>query len=847
MVGGGVSAALESSFERATLPGKLTSRERFLRACGCLPVDRVPAWMMRQAGRALPEYRKLKEKYSFLQLAQTPELAAEVTLQPIWRFGFDAAIIFSDILVIPEAMGVGYKFRETGGVEMDFAIRSEEDVYKLSVNKVVDRLQYVAEALRLVKKELGGEKALLGFAGSPWTLMNYMLDGGSAHEHKSGLALYRENRSVFEELCGKLSDAIIAFLRMQIRAGADAVQIFDSLGGIIPSPEFKGASGVWLHEIVASLSGTVPVIVFSKGTREWGMLADTEADVIGVDYDTTLTTARNALGDDFALQGNLDPACMVNDSSETVSRRVKGLLDEMADRNGYIFNLGHGLPPNARLENIQAVLDTLRSAASANSRSDVRSVESTATLSSAGDHPHTTPLEVDLDLVRKYNQPGPRYTSYPPATKFAAPFSTQELMRRIEENNASEARDLSLYFHLPFCKSLCWYCGCNTIITTQQGQSAAYLDLIEKELDLVKSRLNPSRKVVQLHFGGGTPTFLLPEELWRLGEMIHDRFRIADDVEFGVEIDPRRLTADHVKALKAIGCNRASLGVQDHNPAVQVAVHRIQPKEMTEQAIEWLRAMGINLINIDLIYGLPHQTPESFAKTLDEVIAFRPDRLAVFSYAHVPWIKPSQKLLQTDALPTAETKLQLLKKTIEKLTADDQFVYIGMDHFARPNDELAIAQKNKTLQRNFQGYSTRGDADIYSFGISSISQAEGAYWQNLKELPAYKEALARGEFPIERGYFLTDEDKLRRTTIMRLMCDLGLNYADMSRRTGVNFAEHFATEVASLADLEADGLLTRGAEGIQVTETGRLFIRNIAMRFDAYLPQESERRFSRTI
>ena len=406
---------------------------------------------------------------------------------------------------------------------------------------------------------------------------------------------------------------------------------------------------------------------------------------------------------------------------------------------------------------------------------------------------------------------------------------------------------MSLYFHLPFCKSLCWYCGCNTIITTQQGQSAAYLDLIAQELNLIQARLNPNRKVVQIHFGGGTPTFLLPEEIWRLGEMIRDRFNIADDAEFGVEIDPRRLTREHVKALKAIGCNRVSLGVQDHNPVVQAAVHRFQPKEMTAQAIAWLREVGIDLINIDLIYGLPHQTPETFAKTLDEVIEFNPDRLAVFSYAHVPWIKPSQKLLQTDALPTAETKLELLKLTIEKLTRDDQFVYIGMDHFARPNDELARAQKNKTLQRNFQGYSTRGNADIYSFGISSISQAEGAYWQNFKELPVYKDSLAKGEIPIERGYFLTEEDTMRRTTIMRLMCDLGLNFPEMSRQLGIDFAEHFASEIAALDDLEADGLLERTGDGIAVTETGRLFIRNIAMRFDAYLPQESERRFSRTI
>jgi oxygen-independent coproporphyrinogen III oxidase len=456
-------------------------------------------------------------------------------------------------------------------------------------------------------------------------------------------------------------------------------------------------------------------------------------------------------------------------------------------------------------------------------------------------------LEVNLELVRKYNQPGPRYTSYPPATRFAQDFSTEALLDRIESNNKNDARDLSLYFHLPFCKSLCWYCGCNTIITSQQTQSAAYLELLKREMDLVRALINPRRKVVQLHFGGGTPTFLLPEELWELGEMIHERFDIAEDAEFGVEIDPRRLTQAHVKALRAIGCNRISLGVQDHNAAVQAAVHRIQPREMTAQALEWIRGAGIELINIDLIYGLPHQTPESFAHTLDEVLAFQPDRLAVFSYAHVPWIKPSQKLLQTDALPSAETKLQLLKLSIEKLTREDQFVYIGMDHFARPNDELTVAQKNGTLQRNFQGYSTRGNADIYSFGISSISQAEGAYWQNAKELPAYREALSQHRLPIERGYLLSVEDTIRRTTIMRLMCDLALDFTEMSLRLGLNFPQHFEREIESLHDLEADGLVKKTSRGISITDAGRLFIRNIAMRFDAYLPEERERRFSRTI
>jgi oxygen-independent coproporphyrinogen-3 oxidase len=457
-----------------------------------------------------------------------------------------------------------------------------------------------------------------------------------------------------------------------------------------------------------------------------------------------------------------------------------------------------------------------------------------------------TSATINLDLVRKYNQPGPRYTSYPPATRFAPSFAKEVFLERIRENNETNAGDLSLYFHLPFCRSLCWYCGCTTIITTQQRKSASYLRLIDAETQVMRGRLNPDRKVVQLHFGGGTPTFLLPDELRELGWMIRRRFNISADAEFGVEIDPRRLTEDHVKALREIGVNRVSIGVQDHNPQVQLAIHRIQPREVTERAIQWARQAGIQMVNIDLIYGLPHQTPESFARTLDEIITLKPDRLAVFSYAHVPWIKPSQKILETESLPGAEMKLQLLKLTIERLTASG-FDYIGMDHFAKPDDELTVAQKNKTLQRNFQGYSTRGNTDIYSFGISSISQAADAYWQNYKELDAYAGALGRGEAPIERGYVLTEDDIVRRKTIMRLMCDLELDYAALSAQTGVDASEYFANEIASFDDLEADGLVQRSADGLRITREGRLFIRNVAMRFDAYLPRQAERRFSQTV
>jgi uroporphyrinogen decarboxylase len=355
---GGKNTAVEFAEESA-----MTGRERLVQALRCHPVDRPPVWLMRQAGRALPEYRKLKEKYTFLELAQTPELAAEVTLQPIRRYGFDAAIIFSDILVVPEAMGVPYRFRETGGVEVDFSIKSAADIENLSVDAVVEKLNYVTEAIRLVRNELGDRTALLGFAGSPWTLANFMLDGGSAKEHTGGLKLFLNNRWAFEMLCAKLTDAVTEFLKAQIEAGVDAIQIFDSLGGLLPSADFQAASGVWMREVVAGLGAKAPVIVFSKGTRDWPSLLKIGADALGIDHGISLSEVRRKFPSRPAIQGNLDPDSLVTDTPEQISARVISLLDQMRGRDGYIFNLGHGLLPNARLENVQAIVDTIQEAA----------------------------------------------------------------------------------------------------------------------------------------------------------------------------------------------------------------------------------------------------------------------------------------------------------------------------------------------------------------------------------------------------------------------------------------------------------------------------------------------------
>ena len=374
--------------------GQLTNRRRFLDACRCRVVDRPPVWLMRQAGRALPEYRQLKEKHSFLELVQTPELAAEVTLQPIRRFGFDAAILFSDILVIPEAMGQSYRFRETGGMVMDFAVRTRADIERLSVGQVAERLAYVDRALRRLRRELGDQTALIGFAGSPWTLATFMMEGGSAEKHTRALELFHEDRKTFYALAEKLTVAITAYLQMQINAGVDALQIFDSHGGLLAPKDFPEASGRWMKEIITALGapstasareagvqasacsentlkrelqhadseiGAPPVIVFSLGTHgNWDDLLATGADVLGIDWRFSLADARRRLPADIGLQGNLAPALLSDATPEVVARETRAVLETMRGRNGHIFNLGHGVPPDAKLENIAALVETVR-------------------------------------------------------------------------------------------------------------------------------------------------------------------------------------------------------------------------------------------------------------------------------------------------------------------------------------------------------------------------------------------------------------------------------------------------------------------------------------------------------
>ena len=346
--------------KKACEPG-LTNRQRFRNACHGLPVDRPPVWLMRQAGRVLPEYRALRKTYSFLELVRTPELATEVTLQPIRRFDFDAAILFSDILVIPEALGQGYDFRDGGGIQMQFQLRTAEDIARLNTDAIADRLHYVAEALPLIKNGLHGRTALLGFAGSPWTLANFMLEGGSAKHPTRGLELFRTDRVLFDSLCEKLTDAVILFLQMQIDAGVDAVQIFDSHGGFAPPQYFEALSGRWIRQIIDGLYRQAPVIVFSKGANfSWKELVATGADVLSFDWNVALGDVRDHLPTHVGIQGNLDPSLLVSGTPEQIAGATRDLLEQMRGRRGYIFNLGHGVPPTARLDCIESLVGTVR-------------------------------------------------------------------------------------------------------------------------------------------------------------------------------------------------------------------------------------------------------------------------------------------------------------------------------------------------------------------------------------------------------------------------------------------------------------------------------------------------------
>jgi oxygen-independent coproporphyrinogen-3 oxidase len=451
------------------------------------------------------------------------------------------------------------------------------------------------------------------------------------------------------------------------------------------------------------------------------------------------------------------------------------------------------------------------------------------------------------DLLAKYNANGPRYTSYPTALQFREDFCVDDYRRAAADPGASDT-DLSLYFHIPFCDTVCFYCGCNKVATKNRARARPYLERLKRELALQAALFDTARPVSQLHWGGGTPTFLSHDEMTELMAATREHFTLRGDAEgeYSIEVDPREASPKTIVHLRTLGFNRLSLGVQDFDPVVQRAINRIQPLDMTANVMRAARATGFQSISVDLIYGLPHQTGDSFSRTLDTILALAPDRLSVFGYAHMPQLFKMQRQMDAAALPSPAHRLAILRLVVERLTSAG-YVYIGMDHFALPTDELARAQAQRTLQRNFQGYSTRAQCDLIGFGASSIGKVGEVYAQNAKGLPSYAAAIDKGQLAITRGVRLTADDRLRRDIITQLMCNLELRFDEFEAAYGIRFTDAFAPELERLRTFEDDGLVSIGARRLDVQLAGRMLVRNIAMVFDRYLGQQSMQRFSRTV
>jgi len=446
------------------------------------------------------------------------------------------------------------------------------------------------------------------------------------------------------------------------------------------------------------------------------------------------------------------------------------------------------------------------------------------------------------ELITKYGLAGPRYTSYPTALQFHEGFDAEAYRRHVQNSNDDLIpRPLSLYLHLPFCKELCYYCACNKKVTRNMQLAETYLKHLDKEIEMQGKLFDRDRQVIQLHFGGGTPTYYDDIQLKHIIETLSRNFLLSrsSSREFSIEIDPRTVNRERIAYLADIGFNRVSMGIQDFDPAVQKAVNRIQDEEKTLRLIDAARESGFNSVSVDLIYGLPLQTAESFETTIDSVLTSRPDRLSVYNYAHLPHLFRAQRMIKSEQVPEPEVRLQLMDSTIKKLV-DAGYVYIGMDHFALPGDELSLAMENGTLQRNFQGYSTCRETDLVGMGVSAIGKVGNSFAQNIKDIRVWQAVIEEGNLPVWRGLSLSGEDKLRREIISAIMCQGNVRFGEFERKYGIDFTTYFALELASLAPLEDDGLVELSEQSLEVTPTGLLLLRVIAMKFDEYLINDTQ-------
>jgi oxygen-independent coproporphyrinogen-3 oxidase len=459
-------------------------------------------------------------------------------------------------------------------------------------------------------------------------------------------------------------------------------------------------------------------------------------------------------------------------------------------------------------------------------------------------------FKVDLDTVRRFDRPGPRYTSYPTAVEFHEGVGVDAYKEHLAQANGTRrGAPLSLYAHLPFCEHRCLFCGCHVVITPHMPVAEKYLGYVMKEIDEVAAHLPDRREVVQMHWGGGTPTYFSPDQLTSLFGKFKEHFSFVDGAEIAIEVDPRVTSHEHLDSLAEMGFNRLSMGVQDLTPEVQKAITREQTYEQTAGLMEYARKVGFTEgINLDLIYGLPMQEMETFDTNLDQILGLRPDRVAMYSFAYVPWIKGHQKKLDKETLPSAELKLELYLKAMERFL-DDGYEPIGMDHFALPEDELAGAARAGRLHRNFMGYTVKPASDMVAVGVSGIGEVQGGFFQNVKKLSTYYQALDEGLLPVEKGYRLDDDDKIRQYVISQIMCNFWISKADVTERFGIDFDKYFRTALDSLHEVRDAGFVELSAEGLRVREEGRLFVRNVCMAFDRYLEakQADKPMFSRTV
>lgn len=457
-------------------------------------------------------------------------------------------------------------------------------------------------------------------------------------------------------------------------------------------------------------------------------------------------------------------------------------------------------------------------------------------------------LPISESLLERYDIPGPRYTSYPTADRFVEAFGPEDLCNALTDRRETRsATALSIYVHIPFCESVCYYCACNKVITKHHSKGAEYLHYLSREVDLITQHLGQGQKVSQLHLGGGSPTFLSDAELGDVMSMLQRNFELVPGGEYSIEIDPRTVTDLRLEHLHRLGFNRLSFGVQDFDPQVQVAIHRVQPRFQVEALMHSARRIGYESINLDLIYGLPQQTPESFERTLDDVILLRPDRVAIYAYAHLPTRFKPQRRINAHELPSPQGKVHMLALAIDRLTQAG-YVYIGMDHFALPNDPLAVAKAQGRLHRNFQGYSTQPDCDLVALGVSAIGRIGPTYSQNAKTLEEYYDCIDQGRLPVVRGLALTPEDILRRAVIMAIMCQGKLDFEAIELAFMTDFRRTFAHALARLEPLIQEGLVELDEQGLQVTQSGWMLVRAIAMVFDQYLQSDLDRaRFSKIL